>query len=157
MPISFTLNGNAITLDTETDRTLLWVLRTDLELTGTKYGCGVGLCGSCTVLVDNQVVRACQTRLDFVGGKEVTTIEGLASGDTLHPLQQAFYDLGGYQCGYCTPGMIMNAYGLLRRNPRPRREEIVQGMEQNLCRCSAYKRIVEAIELASQRMGAGHE
>jgi len=156
-PIRFMLNGNAVTLDTEPDRTLLWVLRTDLALTGTKYGCGVGLCGSCTVILDGRAVRSCQTKLRDVQGKRVTTIEGLARDGQLHPLQQAFYDVGGFQCGYCTPGMIMNAYGLLLEKPRPTRDEIVQGMEYNLCRCSAYKRIIEAIELASTQMGAGHE
>jgi aerobic-type carbon monoxide dehydrogenase small subunit (CoxS/CutS family) len=156
-PIRFMLNGNAVTLDTEPDRTLLWVLRTDLALTGTKYGCGVGLCGSCTVILDGRAVRSCQTKLRDVQGKRVTTIEGLARDGQLHPLQQAFYDVGGFQCGYCTPGMIMNAYGLLLEKPRPTRDEIVQGMEYNLCRCSAYKRIIEAIELASTQMGPGHE
>jgi aerobic-type carbon monoxide dehydrogenase small subunit (CoxS/CutS family) len=156
-PIRFMLNGNAVTLDMEPDRTLLWVLRTDLALTGTKYGCGVGLCGSCTVILDGRAVRSCQTKLRDVQGKRVTTIEGLARDGQLHPLQQAFYDVGGFQCGYCTPGMIMNAYGLLLEKPRPTRDEIVQGMEYNLCRCSAYKRIIEAIELASTQMGPGHE
>jgi len=156
-PIRFTLNGNRVTMETEADRTLLWVLRTDLALTGTKYGCGVGLCGSCTVILDGRAVRACQTKLGDVQGKRVTTIEGLARDGRLHPLQQAFWDVGGFQCGYCTPGMIMNAYGLLLEKPNPTRDEIVQGMEYNLCRCSAYKRIIEAIELASAQMGSRHE
>jgi len=155
--IRFTLNGKAVRLDTDAERALLWVLRSDLEATGTKYGCGAGYCGSCTVIVDGQVVRACSTPLSAVRGKQVTTIEGLAKGDQLHPLQQAFYDVGGFQCGYCTPGMIMNAYGLLRGNPRPTRDEIVQEMNDNLCRCSAYTRIIEAIELAAARMGGTHE
>ena len=152
-PIRFSLNGESVTLDTDSDRTLLWVLRTDRELTGTKYGCGAGLCGSCTVIVDGEPVRSCVTKLDYVEGKEITTIEGLADNGQLHPLQQAFYELGGYQCGFCTPGMIMNAYGLLQRNPRPTREEIVAGMEGNLCRCSAYKRIIEAIETVAAQGG----
>ncbi len=156
-PIRFTLNGNGVTMETEADRTLLWVLRTDLALTGTKYGCGVGLCGSCTVILDGRAVRACQTKLGDVQGKRVTTIEGLARDGRLHPLQQAFWDVGGFQCGYCTPGMIMSAYGLLLEKPNPTRDEIVQGMEYNLCRCSAYKRIIEAIELASAQMGSGHD
>jgi aerobic-type carbon monoxide dehydrogenase small subunit (CoxS/CutS family) len=155
--IGFTLNGDPVTLDTEGDRKLLWVLRTDLDLTGTKYGCGVGLCGSCTVVVDGQAVRSCMTSLNQVQGKDVTTIEGLAQGERLHPLQQAFYEHGGFQCGYCTPGMIMNAYGLLLANPGPTRDEIVQGMEGNLCRCSAYKRIVEAIESVSAQTGGTHD
>ncbi|MEJ2542034.1 MAG: (2Fe-2S)-binding protein [Gemmatimonadota bacterium] len=156
-PISFTLNGEAITLETEVDRKLLWVLRTDLEKTGTKFGCGSGFCGSCTVLVDGVAVRSCITNLDFVRGKDVTTIEGLAAEGELHSLQREFLERGAYQCGYCTPGMIMNAHGLLQRNPRPTREEIVRGMENNLCRCSAYKRIIEAIEAYAGANGGGHE
>jgi len=155
--VTFTLNGQPVSLETDPTRKLLWVLRTDLERTGTKYGCGAGLCGACSVLVDGEVVRSCITNLDFARGKDVTTIEGLARGGALHPLQQAFYDVGGYQCGYCTPGMILNAYGLLRRNPKPTREQIVAAMEGNLCRCSSYKRIIEAIELAAVQMGGSHE
>lgn len=155
--IRFTLNGKPVTLETEADRTLLWVLRTDLEATGTKYGCGAGFCGSCTVVVDGKAVRSCQTNLDAVQGKQVTTIEGLATNGRLHPLQEAFYHQGGFQCGYCTPGMIMNAYALLLERPRPTRDQIVQGMDNNLCRCSAYKRIVEAIEKAAGQMGGSHE
>jgi nicotinate dehydrogenase subunit A len=155
--ISFTLNGEAVTLETEADRNLLWVLRTDLEKTGTKYGCGVGMCGTCTVLVDGEAVRACLTNLDYVRGKSVTTIEGLAKDGELHPLQKEFFERGAYQCGYCTPGMIMNAQGLLQKNPNPTRDEIVQGMEGNLCRCSAYKRIIEAIEAHAGAMGGDHE
>ncbi len=155
--IRFTLNGKPMALETSADRVLLWVLRTDLEATGTKYGCGAGFCGSCTVIVEGETVRACTTRLGEVQGKRVTTIEGLAQNGELHPLQQAFYEVGGFQCGYCTPGMIMSAYGLLRKKPRPTRDEIVQGMEDNLCRCSAYTRIIEAIELASTRMGGTDE
>ena len=144
--IRFQLNGKPTTLDTNEDRTLLWVLRTDLGLTGTKHGCGVGVCGSCTVVVDGKTVRSCQALLKEVQDTEVTTIEGLARGGELHPLQQAFVDRGGLQCGFCTPGMIMNAYGLLQADPRPSREKVVDAMEGNLCRCSAYKRILEAIE-----------
>jgi len=155
--IHFTLNGRPVALETDTDRTLLWVLRTDLELTGTKYGCGVGQCGSCTVVVDGTATRSCQMKLGSVEGREVTTIEGLARNGRLHPIQQAFHEHGGFQCGYCTPGMIMNAYGLLLENPSPTRDQIVQGMDRNLCRCSAYKRIVEAIEAAAGRTGGSHE
>ncbi len=155
--IRFTLNGRPVTLDAGADRTLLWVLRTDLELTGAKYGCGAGLCGSCTVIVDGEAVRSCLTSLADVEGREVTTIEGLARNGELHPLQEAFRQLGGFQCGYCTPGMIMNAYALLLKDPSPGRDQIVQGMENNLCRCSAYTRIVEAIETASAELGGGHE
>ena len=116
-PIRFQLNGKPTTLDTDEDRTLLWVLRTDLGLTGAKHGCGVGVCGSCTVVVDGEAVRSCQATLKEVEGTEVTTIEGLARNGALHPLQQAFVDHGGLQCGFCTPGMIMNAYGLLLGRP----------------------------------------
>jgi aerobic-type carbon monoxide dehydrogenase small subunit (CoxS/CutS family) len=154
--IRFTLNGKPVTLETDGDRTLLWALRTDLELTGAKYGCGAGFCGSCTVVVEGQPVRSCTTDLNAVQGKRVTTIEGLAGNGRLHPLQQAFSEQGGFQCGYCTPGMIMNAYALLLDNPKPTRDDIIQGMENNLCRCSAYNRIIEAIEVASGQMGGGH-
>jgi aerobic-type carbon monoxide dehydrogenase small subunit (CoxS/CutS family) len=155
--IRFTLNGKPVTLETDADRSLLWALRTDLELTGTKYGCGAGFCGSCTVIVEGEAVRSCLLDLNAVRDKQVTTIEGLAKDGRLHPLQQAFYEVGGFQCGYCTPGMIMNAHSLLMNKPAPTRAEIVEGMENNLCRCSAYQRIVEAIETASAQMGASHE
>ena len=147
--IRFTLNGKSTTLNTDASRALLWVLRTDLEMTGTKYGCGEGLCGACTVIVDGRAVRSCMTDLSSVQGKQVTTIEGLAHDGKLHPLQQAFHEHGGYQCGYCTPGMIMNAYGLLQEHPRPTRAQIEEGMEVNLCRCGAHRRIIAAIESAS--------
>jgi nicotinate dehydrogenase subunit A len=152
-PIQFRLNGRPIRLDTEDDRTLLWVLRTDLEHTGTKYGCGEGICGACTVVVDGRAVRACKTPLKQVAGKEVMTIEGLARNGKLHPLQQSFIDHGALQCGFCTSGMLLIAYALLRRNPRPSRDEIVTQMEHTLCRCGAHQRIVEAIETAARQMG----
>ena len=152
-PIRFRLNGRPTTLDTEENRTLLWVLRTDLDLTGTKYGCGAGLCGSCTVIVGGKAVRSCATSLKEVENKDVTTIEGLARAGELHPLQAAFIEHGGFQCGFCTSGMIMNAYGLLLEHPRPTREAILRGMEDNLCRCGAHKRIVAAIEAAAPAMG----
>jgi aerobic-type carbon monoxide dehydrogenase small subunit (CoxS/CutS family) len=156
--IRFTLNARPVTLDTDASRTLLWVVRTDLELTGTKYGCGLGQCGSCTVVVDGHAVRACQTDLRYVAGKSVTTIEGLAHDGKLHPLQDAFAERGGFQCGYCTPGMIMNAYALLLANPHPTPAEIVGGMERNLCRCGAHHRIVDAIAMAAAgRAGGNHE
>jgi aerobic-type carbon monoxide dehydrogenase small subunit (CoxS/CutS family) len=155
--IHFTLNGKPVSLETDARRRLLWALRTDLELTGTKYGCGEGLCGACTVIVDGQAVRSCQMDLASVQGREVTTIEGLAQGGRLHPLQQAFDDAGGYQCGYCTPGMIMNAVGLLRGNRRPTREQIIQAMEGNLCRCGAHQRIIAAIQTASGQRGGSHD
>lgn len=153
--IRFRLNGRDTTLETDANRSLLWVLRTDLGLTGTKYGCGINRCGSCTVLVDGRPVRACQYRVGRLEGAELTTIEGLAdlvAGDALHPLQEEFAERGGLQCGYCTPGMILEAVGLLSQYPRPSREQIVAGMNRNLCRCGAHKRIVEAIEAAAARM-----
>jgi aerobic-type carbon monoxide dehydrogenase small subunit (CoxS/CutS family) len=148
--IRFKLNGKQTVLDVEGDRKLLWVLRTDLGLTGTKFGCGIGLCGACTVVIDKQAVRSCITPVRSVKGKEVITIEGLAQGDKLHPLQTAFAEHGAVQCGFCTPGMIMNAYALLLKNPKMTREQIIAGMNNNLCRCSAHKRIVQAIESVSK-------
>ncbi|HUX26974.1 MAG TPA: (2Fe-2S)-binding protein [Burkholderiales bacterium] len=151
--IRFHLNGKPTTLDTDGERTLLWVLRTDLGLTGTKYGCGSGLCGACNVIVDGKVMRSCQTPLKEVNKREVLTIEGLAREGRLHPLQQAFAEHGGLQCGYCTPGMLINAYALLLQNRKPSRAQIVAGMEQQLCRCGAHQRIIAAIESAAGRMG----
>lgn len=144
--IDFRLNGKPTKLEVEGDRMLLWVLRTDLGLTGTKFGCGVSLCGACTVIVGKEAVRSCQYPVKKVRGQEVTTIEGLAKNGTLHPLQKAFAENGAFQCGFCTPGMIMTAYGLLVKNPKMTRAQIIEGMEQNLCRCAAHKRIVQAIE-----------
>jgi nicotinate dehydrogenase subunit A len=149
--ISFKLNGKSVKLDVEGDRKLLWVLRTDLGLTGTKYGCGKSLCGACTVVVDKEAVRSCMVPVRSIRGKEVTTIEGLAKGDKLHPLQSAFAEFGAVQCGFCTPGMLMNAYALLLKNPKLTRDQIIAGMENNLCRCSAHKRIVQAIESVSTK------
>jgi len=150
--ISFKLNDKAVSLNTDGDRTLLWVLRSDLGATGTKYGCGQGMCGACTVIVDNMAVRSCVVPVKSVKGKEVLTIEGLAKNGQLHPLQEAFAKHDALQCGFCTPGMIMNAYSLLLRNPKPTREEIIEGMEYNLCRCGAHVRIIRAIETAAQEM-----
>ena len=147
--IRFTLNGKPTTLETDAGRKLLWALRTDLELTGTKYGCGIGMCGACTVLVDGRAQRSCVTDLASLRDKQVVTIEGLARNGEFSPLQRAFYEHGGYQCGYCTSGMIVNAHALLLANHKPTREQIVRGMEGNLCRCGAYRRIVTAIEAAS--------
>lgn len=155
--IEFKLNGQPVRLDTDPDRLLLWVLRTDLELTGTKYGCGIGLCGACTVLVGKNARRSCVLPLRSIAGKEVTTIEGLANGEILHPLQQAFVDQGALQCGYCTSGMILNAYGLLLTNPSPTEAEVIQGMDRNLCRCGAHPRIVKAILSAAQIMKGGSQ
>jgi aerobic-type carbon monoxide dehydrogenase small subunit (CoxS/CutS family) len=147
--ISFRLNGKPIRLDVDGDRTLLWVLRTDLGLTGTKFGCGESLCGACTVVVSKEAVRSCQVPMKAVRDKDVTTIEGLEQNGKLHPLQEAFADTGGLQCGFCTPGMIMNAYALLLKTPKPTRGQIRAGMEDNLCRCAAHHRIVQAIERVS--------
>ena len=149
--IRFQLNGQAVTLDTDDERTLLWVLRTELGLTGTKYGCGEALCGACTVTVEGKAVRSCKTPMRNVAGKTVVTIEGLANdgaarGGELHPLQQAFIDHGAFQCGYCTSGMLMSAAVFLRETPKPSREAVVAHMERNLCRCGAHQRIVDAIE-----------
>jgi len=151
--IRFRLNGAPKTIDTDGDRTLLWVLRGDFGLTGAKYGCGEGLCGSCTVVVDGQAVRSCSVPVSSVDGAEVLTIEGLARNGELHPLQRAFVDHGGLQCGYCTPGMIMNAYALLHVDPKASREAIVKGMEDNLCRCGAHRRILAAIEDVARGKG----
>jgi aerobic-type carbon monoxide dehydrogenase small subunit (CoxS/CutS family) len=155
--IRFTLNGKPVTLETDPDRKLLWVLRTDLESTGTKYGCGAGVCGSCTVVIDGQARRSCLVPVGSLNGGSVTTIEGLARNGQLHPIQAAFHRHGGFQCGYCTPGMIMNAYGLLLQHPRPTRAQIVEGMDGNLCRCAAHQRIFQAIETASAQMGGDRE
>jgi aerobic-type carbon monoxide dehydrogenase small subunit (CoxS/CutS family) len=144
--IQFELNGKPTNLEVEGERKLLWVLRGDLGLTGTKFGCGESLCGACTVVVDRQPVRSCQLAVRDVRGKRVTTIEGLARDGKLHPLQEKFVEHGGMQCGFCTPGMIMNAYALLLRNPHPTRAQIVEAMDGNLCRCAAHKRILVAIE-----------
>jgi aerobic-type carbon monoxide dehydrogenase small subunit (CoxS/CutS family) len=149
-PIRFRLNGKPVSLDTEEDRTLLWVLRGDLELTGTRYGCGEGICGACTVAVDGEAVRSCQTSLADVDGKTVITIEGLEKDGRLHPLQQAFIDHGALQCGFCTSGMIMNAWSMLQKEKKPSRAAIIEGMDENLCRCGAHQRIVAAIEEASR-------
>ena len=151
--IAFTLNGKPSAVDTDGTRMLLWVLRSDLGLTGTKHGCGIGACGSCTVLIDGEPVRSCRTPLADIQGKEVITIEALASEDGLHPIQQAFADNDALQCGFCTPGMIMAAYGLLLANPSPSRDDIIEHMEGNLCRCGAHVRIIQAIEVAAERMG----
>lgn len=151
--IHFKLNGKPVSLSVDSGRMLLWVLRTDLGLTGTKYGCGESLCGSCTVLVNDEAVRSCITSMKEVQGKEVTTIEGLAGDGKLHPLQEAFIAHDALQCGYCTPGMILNAYALLRKTPRPSETQIVEGMNDNLCRCGAHKRIVQAIMAAAEQMG----
>jgi aerobic-type carbon monoxide dehydrogenase small subunit (CoxS/CutS family) len=143
--IKFTLNGKATQLETEPERPLLWVLRGDLALTGTKYGCGEGLCGACTVLVNGQAAKACLYSIKDIAGKDLTTIEGLAAGKELHPVQRAFVEHDALQCGYCTPGMIMAVVDLLTRNPAASDADIVAGLDNNLCRCGAHQRILEAV------------
>jgi carbon-monoxide dehydrogenase small subunit len=153
--IYFKLNDNPVKMTVDDERMLLWILRNDLGITGPKYGCGAGLCGACTVLVDNEAVLSCQTPVKEVKGREVLTIEGLAQNERLHPLQKAFIKHDALQCGFCTPGMILKAHSLLLKNPSPSPEEIIQGMDGNLCRCGAHIRIIEAIETAAQEMRGG--
>jgi len=150
--IAFTLNGKPMELNVDSDRILLWVLRTNLGLTGTKYGCGESYCGACTVLVDNEAVRSCQLTMKDIQNKAVLTIEGLETDNELHPLQKAFMENDALQCGFCTPGMIMNAYALLIKNPNPSKQQILEGMEDNLCRCGAHTRIIKAIQVAGKEM-----
>lgn len=153
--IRFQLNGKKTVLVTDPGQTLLYVLRNQLELTGTKYGCGTGFCGACTVVIDNEPVRSCMLPVSDVAGKKVVTIEGLAVRGKLHPLQQAFVDHDALQCGYCTPGMLMTAAGLLMKKVLPSRQEIVDGLEDNLCRCGAHGRIIDAVETAAKVMKGG--
>lgn len=153
--ISFQLNGKKTEVLIEPDQILLGVLRDHFGLTGTKYGCGIGFCGSCTILVDNEAVRSCNMAISEVAGKNVVTIEGLAVNGKLHPVQQAFVDNDALQCGFCTPGMIMNAAGLLMKNPDPTTQQIREGMENNLCRCGAHVRIVDAVHSAAVEMKGG--
>ena len=144
--IKFKLNGKETKISVDPTRMLLWVLRTDLGLTGTKYSCGEGLCGACTVLIDNEAVRSCQTQVSDVNGKNVLTIEGLEKDGKLQPIQEAFMHHDALQCGFCTPGMILTAYSFLLKNKKPTYDQIVNAMDDNLCRCGAHKRIIEAIE-----------
>jgi aerobic-type carbon monoxide dehydrogenase small subunit (CoxS/CutS family) len=148
--ISFTLNGRPASVKTDDERSLLWVLRGDLGLTGTKFGCGEGLCGACTVLVEDEPVRSCTTPVKAVAGKQVLTIEGVGANG-LAAIQQAFLEHHAFQCGYCTPGMILSAVALLRKTPHPTREQIARHLEDNLCRCGAHGRILDAVEQASSR------
>jgi len=150
--ISFKLNEKSVSITTDGERNLLWVLRSDLGLTGTKYGCGKAMCGACTVIVDDRAMRSCVLPVRSIKGKNVLTIEGLEKNGKLHPIQEAFVKHDALQCGFCTSGMILNAYSLLLRNPEPTRDEIIQGMEDNLCRCGAHVRIIRAIESAAQEM-----
>ena len=151
------VNQKHYRLQVDPDRMLLWVLRDELELTGSKYGCGEGRCGACTVLVDGTPLRSCITPASKVAGKPITTIEGLAENGRLHPLQEAFIQADAMQCGYCTPGMIMSGVGLLRKTPHPSEPEIRLALEGNVCRCGTYPRIVAAVQLAEKLMnGAKH-
>ena len=148
--IQFNVNGEQRRIETEPDRSLLEVLREDLGLTGTKYGCGEGECRACTVLVDGKAVQSCRTKVQSVQGKKVETIEGLGTGGKLHPVQAAFLEAEAMQCGYCVPGMIMTAVGFLRNNASPSREQIVQAMNGNICRCCGYKNLLSAVEAAAK-------
>lgn len=154
--IRFKLNGREAELVTDPNQILLWVLRNHFGLTGTKYGCGIGFCGACTVLIDGEPVRSCMIPVSDVADKNVVTIEGLATGEKLHPVQQAFIDHDALQCGFCTPGMVLTAVGMLGKNPSPTREEIINGLEDNLCRCGAHVRIVEAVKDAAESMKGGN-
>ncbi|MCC6859366.1 MAG: (2Fe-2S)-binding protein [Bryobacterales bacterium] len=153
--ISFTLNGKPAQVTTDDERMLLWVLREDLGLTGTKFGCGEGHCGACAVLVDREAVRSCALPLKDAAGKQVITIEGLGSGGRLHPIQEAFLKHHAFQCGFCTPGMILNACALLLKTPLPSRDQIVRHMDDHLCRCGPHTRIIAAIEEAAAVMKGG--
>ncbi len=155
--IDFRLNGKPVHLAVEGERALLWVLRTELGLTGTKFGCGAGICGACTVLVDDEAVRSCQLPVNDVRGKTVVTIEGLAKNGVLHPLQEAFVKHDALQCGFCTPGMILTAYSLLLKKPQATLSEIVQGMDDNLCRCGSQTRVIQAIQAVAQTVHGGRK
>jgi aerobic-type carbon monoxide dehydrogenase small subunit (CoxS/CutS family) len=150
------VNQKHYRIEIHPDRMLLWVLRDDLGLTGSKYGCGEGQCGACTVLVDGVPTRSCVTTASSVAGKPITTIEGLAQNGHLHPLQEAFIQADAMQCGYCTPGMIVSGTALLKKNPHPTEVEIREAMEGNVCRCGTYPRIVAAVQMAARREGGQH-
>jgi aerobic-type carbon monoxide dehydrogenase small subunit (CoxS/CutS family) len=154
-PTEFQVNGLKRRVEADPGRSLLSVLREELDLTGSKYGCGEGRCGACTVLVDGKAVRSCTTPVGTCAGKAVTTIEGLERDGKLHPLQEAFLNVGAMQCGYCTPGMIMAGVALLAKNPSPTPPDVVQALEGNICRCGTYGRIVRAVCQASARKGGG--
>jgi aerobic-type carbon monoxide dehydrogenase small subunit (CoxS/CutS family) len=153
--IKFQLNGKKTEEMLDPTLTLLWVLRNHFGLTGTKFGCGMGFCGACTILIDNEPVRSCQLSVGEAAGKNIITVEGLATNGKLHPVQKAFVEHDALQCGFCTPGMIMNAAGLLIKNPSPSVQQIKEGLENNLCRCGAHMRIIEAVQTASKEMKGG--
>lgn len=148
--IQLAINGKSYSAEADAQTSLLTVLREHLDLTGSKYGCGEGQCGACTVLIDGKSQRSCITRVGTVSGKQITTIEGLAAGEQLHPVQQAFLDEGAMQCAYCTSGMIMSAVALLKKNPSPNEGEIIDFMDGNICRCGTYSRIITAIQKAAK-------
>lgn len=148
--MEFRVNGNTYTLKPYEGESLLSVLRDRLDLTGSKYGCGEGSCGACTVLIDGNATRSCVLPAASTAGKEITTIEGLAKNDSLHPVQQAFLNVDVFQCSYCAPGMVMSAVSLLKKHPQPTPEQIIQGMQGNICRCGTYPRIVKAIHKAAR-------
>lgn len=152
--MDLTVNGKRAHVDTDPERPLLWVLRNELGLTGAKYGCGEGQCGACTVLLDGVPHRSCLTAVGTATGKEITTIEGIADGERLHPVQQSFIECDAMQCGYCTPGMIMESVALLRKRPSPSEAEIKQQLDGNICRCGTYNRIVKAVKAAARTMAA---
>lgn len=151
-PISFTLNGQPRQVTTDPERPLLDVIREDLQLTGTKYGCGEGRCRACTVIMDGRPVLSCITPVSKAEGRTLTTIEGLAQGDRLHPVQEAFLEAGAMQCGYCTPGMVIQTVALLENNPSPTDGEIVEWLNGNVCRCCGYPAILAAVHKASDKM-----
>jgi aerobic-type carbon monoxide dehydrogenase small subunit (CoxS/CutS family) len=150
--LAFKINGRPMTFEVNPDNRLLWLIRTDLGLTGTKFGCGGGYCGACTVLVNEKAERSCQLSARDIEGKDLVTIEGLAHEGNLHPLQNAFIEHGALQCGFCTPGMILSAYSLLLKNPLPTKNEIVKALDGNLCRCGAHPRIILAVQKAGREM-----
>lgn len=159
MAFNLLVNGVAHSAEVPSDAILLNVLRDNLGLTGTKYGCGEGQCAACTVLIEGSPVRSCRMQVSSAAGKKITTIEGLAHGDTLHPVQQAFLEVEAFQCGYCTPGMILAAVALLENTPHPTEKQIVERMDGNICRCGTYQRIIEAVQRAAangkERHGSG--
>jgi len=157
MALTLLVNGKEHNLEVSPEETLLYVLRDRLDLTGAKYGCGEGQCGACTVLIDGSAVRSCRTQVSAAAGKKITTIEGLARGDTLHPVQKAFVQAEALQCGYCTPGMILSAVALLEHTPKPTEKQIVRYMDGNICRCGTYERIVEAVRFAATFSRSKHE